>query len=106
MKINELRPCDNCQEKIVPVFYRVHVQVEHMMIDHHVVNQILGTAQIFHGNLALGRMMSPDSDVATAFTTHEREFLLCQQCALMGGFPISVTDILIEDEEDDDAGEE
>lgn len=84
IKTSDLRPCDVCSGPIAPVFYRLTVSFRQMGIDPTAVNQVLGTAQIFGGNLQLGSMMSPDSDAAIELPGYniDRDLFICQDCIM------------------------
>jgi len=103
MKTSELRPCDNCGASIAPIFYRVKVSLRQMMIDRTAVNQVLGTAQIFGGNLRLGSIMSPNRDAAVEMPAYQidKDLVLCQECATDPDFSISPVGLMMEHEEVD-----
>lgn len=104
IKTKDLRPCDNCGGPIAPFFYRLKISFRQLGIDPAAVNQVLGTAQIFGGNLALGSLMSPDSDTATEMPGYQidTDLFLCSNCVLgMAGkepYSLRPVDLMIDDE--------
>lgn len=78
MKITGLKPCAICNEKIVPIFYRVSVQM--LMVDPVAVNEALGLNQMFGGNaLKLAEVMSAGGTNVTK-ELNSGEALVCQDC--------------------------
>lgn len=82
MKLSELRPCDNCGQKIAPLFYVARVSQAMVMP---AANQVLGMTQYFNGNLALAEMFAPEDEVVKVFGEEKKELmdelLLCSDCA-------------------------
>lgn len=84
VRTSDLKPCDNCGGSIVPIFYRIEVKFRQVAIDLTAVNQVLGMAQIFNGNLQLGSLMSPNQDVLIELPGYriDKDIWLCQNCVL------------------------
>lgn len=85
MKLSDLRPCDNCGGKIAPAFYVVRISQAFIMP---AARQTLGLMEMFHGNLGLAEVFTPDPDAVKVVGDEEKslmtELLLCQNCRLMG----------------------
>ena len=104
LKASELRPCDICRGTIVPIFYRMQVKFQQTMVDKSSVDQVLGTAQIFGGNLSLGSMMSPNSDATRALGYElTKEFVICANC--LPSFGITAVELMAQYEEENDGDE-
>ncbi len=90
MKLSEIRPCDNCGGKIVPVFQVIRFSPA--VFDRQAVNETLGLAQFFGGGpgaLTLAQVMGPQGDVVYVGMDDEdkelsagvtTELFLCQDC--------------------------
>lgn len=111
IKTRDLRPCDSCGGSIKPFFYRLKISFRQLAIDPTAVNQVLGTAQIFGGNLALGSIMSPDSDATFELPGYQidKDLFLCQDCVMgMKGkepFVVRPVDLMIKAENEEDEEE-
>lgn len=83
MKLSEIRPCDNCKQKIAPIFYVVRISQALFTRE---TNQVLGLVQILGGSLELAEVMSPEPDVVKVFADENKalgtELFLCQNCVL------------------------
>jgi len=102
IKTKDLRPCDSCGGPLSFIFYTLKVEFRQMMINRTAVNEVVGTAQIFGGNLDLGTIMSPDRDAANNAGYHiKKDLILCQSCVMENRVTISPIDLMIEHEEKD-----
>ncbi|MEZ4594547.1 MAG: hypothetical protein R3D55_25895 [Chloroflexota bacterium] len=106
LKTSDLHPCDACGGSIVPFFYRLTVSFRQLAIDRTAVNGVLGTAQIFGGNLRMGELMSPNQDATFELPGYQvdKGIFLCQDCVMgMNGEPFVIRplDWMIESEEDE-----
>lgn len=85
MKLSELRPCDNCGGKIAPQFYVIRITQAFVTPS---ANQTLGLATMFHGNLGLAEVFSPDPDPVKVLGDEEpslmTELIVCPDCYLRG----------------------
>lgn len=104
LKTRDLKPCDACGGSIAPFFYRLTVSFRQLGIDPTAVNGVLGTAQIFGGNLMLGEMMSPNQDATFELPGYQvdKDIFLCQDCVMgMNGEPFTIRplDWMLESEE-------
>ena len=110
MKTKDLRPCDICGGSIVPFFYRLKIQFRQVAINITAVNQVLGTAQIFNGNMLLGSLMSPNQDVLIEMPSYQidKDIWLCQNCVMGAAgsepYTIRLVDLMMEAEYEDDDG--
>lgn len=84
MKLSQVRPCDNCGQKIAPIFYVL--RISQAMFLQTQTNQILGMAQYFQGALGLAEIMSSDAEAVMIFgekdPTLMDELFLCQNCQM------------------------
>ena len=82
LKTRDLRPCDSCGGSIAPFFYRLTMSFRQLVIDRTAVNAVLGTAQIFGGDLRMGEVMSPNSDATVEMPGYQvdKDLLICQEC--------------------------
>lgn len=78
MKITELKPCENCDGAIYPVFYRV--TVEQIAVDSNAVTRMLGLSAMFNGSLGLAEVFAPIDDMTTTIQTNST--VLCNNCAI------------------------
>jgi len=81
MKLSDLRPCDNCNGKLAPIFYILKMSVA--VINPTKTNQTLGLAQQFQGNLVLAEVMGVGGEIAIGSETNpelEEIILLCNDC--------------------------
>lgn len=100
LKTHELRPCENCGGAIAPVFYRMTISFRQLGIDYQAANAVLGTAQVFGGNLAMGRIMSPDQDATFELGYKiDKDYFLCQSCVTSCDLPLRPLDLMIEYDE-------
>lgn len=85
MKLSDLRPCDNCGGKIAPAFYVVRISPAFIVP---AARQTLGLMEMFHGNLRLAELFTPEPDAVRVAGDEEKtlmtELLLCENCYLMG----------------------
>ena len=98
MKLSEARPCDKCRGKIVPMFYRVRVDLA--MFNAGNTNGVLGTAQILGGlgnpgALAIAEVLAPRADDAIIFAGDKEpslvtELFLCNDCYLGGEIDLAM----------------
>lgn len=107
LKTRDLHPCDGCGGSIAPFFYRLTISFRQLAIDPTAVNGVLGTAQIFGGNLKMGELMSPNSDATIELPGYQvdKDIFLCQDCAMgMNGKPFVIRplDWMIESEGEDE----
>lgn len=84
MKLSELRPCDNCGNKLAPAPYRLHLTQG--LFNAVSVNTNLGMMYMLGDSLTLAEVMSPNSEVLEFFGDKnkdlEDEILLCQDCVM------------------------
>jgi hypothetical protein len=86
LKLSELRPCDNCDGKIAPIFNVVEVKMA--VFNTQSINSTLGLAQMFGGiqrpgAFALAECMSPGGDDAVSILEERdaiTQLFLCQNC--------------------------
>lgn len=82
MKLSEIRPCDNCGGKIVPMFYVVRFSVA--MFAPRATNEMLGLTQMFGGSLQLAEVMGADPEAVKIAGDEEpalwTDLLICQDC--------------------------
>ena len=110
LKTSDLRACDICGGSITPFFYRLKIQFRQLGIDRTAVNQVLGTAQIFGGNLRLGEMMSPNKDATIEMPGYrvDKDIFLCPDCVMGSAgkepFTLLPLDLMLDSEDED--GEE
>lgn len=108
MKTKDLKPCDGCGGPIVPVFYRIQVEFNQVMVDVNAANAVLGTAMIFGGNLRMGSLMSPDADVLINLPgfSLKKDIWLCATCILSDDLSLSISpcELFVEAGEVDDEG--
>ncbi len=78
MKIEDLRPCDNCQGPVAPVFYQV--ALTQTMINAQAVNAHLGLQMQLGGSHQLAKVMGTDEDVDHKLGT--TTLYICQDCTL------------------------
>lgn len=97
IKTKDLRPCDNCNGAIIPVFYRVRVSLRMLMIDQRAVKEVMGTAQIV-GDLEIASVMSPNQNATIEMPGYkiDKDLFLCQECVL--NFSIKPVDLMVESE--------
>lgn len=87
MKLTDLRPCDNCQGKLVPTFYVV--RFSQALFNARAANQVLGLNQIFGGSaFGLAEAFAPNPDGAVMVfgdkdPSLQTELLVCQECFTM-----------------------
>ena len=104
MKTSELRPCDKCGGSIMPIFYRLKIEFRQLAIDQAAVNEVVGTAKIYGGNMAMGSIMSPNRDATVEMPGYriDKDIFLCQSCVLGMGdnapFSIRPVDMMAESE--------
>ena len=109
LKTRDLHPCDACGGKIAPVFFRLELSFRQLMIDPTAVNGVLGTAQIFGGNLKIGELMSPNSDATIELPGYQvdKDIHLCMDCAMgMNGEPFVIRPLDWMLETENEEGEE
>lgn len=85
MKLSEMRPCDNCQGPIAPIFYVVRISIA--AFEKQATNEVLGMHQFFGGqSLALAEVFSPSPDPvkigSDQFPELETRAFICQKCWL------------------------
>ena len=102
-KTRDLRPCDCCGGPIFPTFYRINLNIRQMIVDHRVVNQVVGTALLL-GSFELGEIMSPNSDAAIEVPDSgaDKELFICQECIFglrNSLFSIIPRDLIVEGEQ-------
>jgi len=85
MKLSELRPCDCCGGKLIPMFHIIEVRTA--LFDSRAGRQTGGLLEYFGGlnnpgALAIAECMSPDADVVKVPSELKVELILCNKCYL------------------------
>lgn len=95
MKVSELRPCDNCGQKIFPVFYVLRFSLAFIHAD--AVNEFFGMHQFFQGRAsnALVENFAPAScDAVTVAMDKDKdattELFICQNCFVSGPLDLAM----------------
>jgi len=86
MKLSDIRPCDNCGGKLVPIFYFSKISLA--VFSPKAVNEVMGMTQFFGGGsagLRLAEMMGASAEEAIKIVGEEEHTLwtdiyLCQEC--------------------------
>jgi hypothetical protein len=82
LKLSELRPCDNCGQKLVPFFQ--HIQIRHAIFNANNVNATLGLVHMWGGKgLGIAEAMSPGGDTAVEVLDESeatRTLFICNDC--------------------------
>ena len=95
-----VKGCSVCGGSIMPIFFRLKIEMRQLAIDKTAVDEVVRTAQMFGGNLTAGIAMSPDRDATVEMPGYrvDRDLYLCGNCAV--NFKIDVAQIMAESEEE------
>lgn len=106
LDLKEMTPCALCGEALLPGnphFYRITLQS--FIFDARTLQQLMGTAQVLGGNLALGAVMAPSTTVAQA-PVPASTFIVHQDCALNDRLGITSLMLVAEEHSEKESADE